>query len=289
VRAIYQARNEPLGPGDYKYEMYRGEYGFIRRLARFPKPYVALVPGITLGGGAGVSINGTLRVATDGTEVGMPEVLIGSTPDVGATRFLNRCPGHFGMYLALTGGRARTGDAIWAGLATHYVPRDRFAALTDVLAGVEWRAGQELGQVEEAIARFAERPPPASWPALQPAIDRVFGQDSIGAVLAALRRETGDWAKEALAAMERASPLSLAITFRQMQIGAHGIEIEQALALEFRIVQNILPRGDFFEGVRALLVEKDKKPRWRFPTVADIPDGEVDAYFASLGERELRF
>jgi enoyl-CoA hydratase len=181
----------------------------------------------------------------------------------------------------------RTGDAIYCGLATHYVPQDRLPALSEVLSDVSWRSGQERAQVEEVLARFAERAPEATFPALRPAIDRCFGQNNVEGILDALRSEPGDWAKEALEAMQRASPLSLKITFRQMRRGA--LDIEDALALEFRIIQNILPRGDFFEGVRALLVEKDKKPRWRFPTVADVPDEEVERAFASLGEHELRF
>jgi enoyl-CoA hydratase len=289
VRRIYDTRNTPPVPGDYKFEMYRREYLTIRRLHRLQKPYVALAHGLTLGGGMGISVNGTFCVATDGVEFGMPEVFIGTTPDVAATRFLHRCPGQIGMYLALTGGRLPMPDAIASGIATHYVPRDRFVALTGALTSIEFRAGRERDQVAEVLSRFAERPPDPTFRGVQPEIDRCFGRGSVEEILAALRSETGEWAKQALAAMQRASPLSLKLTFRQMRMGSADMPVEEALALEFRIVQHILPRGDMYEGVRALLVDKDKKPRWRFASVEQVPDEEVESCFASLGDRELRF
>jgi enoyl-CoA hydratase len=288
VRRIYDARHSPSVPGDYKYEMYRREYLTIRRLHRMRKPYVALTHGLTLGGGAGISLNGMFCVASDG-EFGMPEVFIGTTPDVAATRFLHLLPGEMGMYLALTGGRISMPDAVACGLASHYVPRDRYVALTGALTSIDFREGRERDQIEEAISRFAGWPPKPTFSAIQPAVDRVFGLDSVEAILEALRRETGDWARQALAAMQRASPLSLKLTFRQMRMGSVSMPVEEALALEFRIVQNILPRGDLYEGVRALLVDKDKKPRWRFASVEQVPDSEVESCFASLGDRELRF
>ena len=286
VRAIYQARGQTLGPGDYKYDLFREEYLFIRQLHRFPKPQIALAHGITMGGGAGLSINGRYRVATAGTVFAMPEVFIGSIADVGATRFFNLCPGFIGLYLALTGGRVGAADALYCGFATHYLPQDRFARLTDALAAEDLRNGAE--QVEEVLARFAGNPGEATLPALRPAIDRCFGKGSVEEIFAALQHEAGPWAKEALAAMQRASPLSLKITHRQMQMGA-GMELEAALALEFRIIQHLLGESDFYEGVRAVLVDKDKKPRWRFSSLAEVSEAEVERHFASLGERELRF
>ena len=286
VRAIYQARGRPLVRGEYGFDMFREEYLFIQRLHRFPKPWIALAHGITMGGGAGLCVNGSFRVATETTAIAMPEVFIGSIPDVGATRFLNACPGRIGLYLALTGSRVGAADALYCGLATHHVPQDRLGALTAALGEVEWRRGEESAQAGAVLARFSGTPGEATLPARRPAIDRCFGKRSVEAIVAALRQEPGGWAEEALTAMQRASPLSLKLVFRQMAVGA-GMEIEGALALEFRVIQHLLAEDDFYEGVRAVVVDKDRKPRWRFASLAQVSEDEVERHFASLGEREL--
>jgi enoyl-CoA hydratase len=288
VRAIYDARSHPSGAGDYKADFFREEYVLIQRVHRFPKPYIALVDGIAMGGGCGVSINGLVRVATERAVFAMPEVFIGLFPDVGASRFLNRCPGHVGRYLALTGTRVRAADALYCGFATHYVPHERIAAATDALAALDWRPGEAAAQAAAVVARFAGDPGPASLPALRPVIDRCFAGGTIEEIVAALQREDGDWAKDALAAIARASPLSLKITLRQMQLGI-GMEIEAALALEYRMTQHCMAAHDFFEGIRALLVDKDQQPRWQHRRLAEVSETEVASYFAELGERELRF
>ncbi len=288
VRAIYDVRAQPLGPGDYKFDLFREEYLFIRDLHRLAKPRVALCQGITMGGGAGLAINGSHRVATGSTVFAMPEIFIGSVTDVGATRFFNRCPGLVGHYLAMTGGRVGAADALYCGFATHFVLEDRFAALTEALGAIDWRDGSESAQVDGVLARFAADPQPATLPALRPAIDRCFGKGSVEEIVAALAQEEGAWAREALAAMQRASPLSLKLTLRQLRLGA-GMEIEAALALEFRLIQHLLAGGDFYEGVRAVLIDKDRKPRWRYASLAEVSEAEVERHFESLGERELRF
>jgi enoyl-CoA hydratase len=287
VRAIYDARHQS-GGGDYKADFFREEYCLIRRVHRFPKPYIALCDGITMGGGCGISINGSHRVATERTVFAMPEVHIGLFPDVGASRFLNRCPGRVGRYLALTGARLKAADALYCGFATHYVPHARLAELTAALAALDWRERDRRHQVDAMIARFAEDPGPASLPEIQAAIDRCFGGDSVEAIVAALEREDAPWAKDALAQIGRASPLSLKITFHQLELG-RGMEIEAALALEYRMTQHVMQGHDFFEGIRALLVEKDNAPRWQHASLAAVSASEVVGYFASLGERELRF
>ncbi len=213
VRAIYEARRQPAGAGDYKADFFREEYCLIQRVHRFPKPYVALCDGITMGGGCGISINGSHRVVTERSLFAMPEVHIGLFPDVGASRFLTRCPGQLGRYLALTGTRIRAADALYCGIATHYVPHARIGELTAALAGLDWRAGEARSLVDAAIARLADDPGPATLPALQGDIDRCFAGSSVEEIVAALGREEAAWAKEALAQIERASPLSLKITF----------------------------------------------------------------------------
>ena len=288
VRAIYDVRALPLGPGDYKFDLFREEYLFMRHLHRLAKPRIALCRGITMGGGAGLSINGSHRVATGSTVFAMPEIFIGSVTDVGATRFFNRCPGLVGHYLAMTGARAGAADALYCGFATHFVAQQNLARLTGALAAIDWREGAESAQIDQVLGRFETHPGEATLPALRPAIDRCFNQGSVEEIVAALQQEEGAWAKEALAAMQRASPLSLKLTLRQMRLGA-GMEIEAALVLEFRLIQHLLAGADFYEGVRAVLVDKDKKPRWRFSSLEEVSEAEVERHFESLGERELRF
>lgn len=285
VVAIYQARADRGGAG-YKVDFFREEYRLVQRVHRFPKPYVALMDGVTMGGGAGIAVNGSVRIATEATVFAMPEVQIGLFPDVGATRFLNLCPGRTGLYLALTGKRIGAADALQCGLATHFVPRERLAPLTAALAALEWR-DDAAAPIASEIARFAADPGAAKLPAMQADIDRVFAGDSVEAIAAALEREEGEWAGEARAAMALASPLSLKITFRQLR---HGVmPVEAALQLEYRLTQHIMDGHDFFEGIRALLVDKDRKPRWQHASLAAVSEAEVAAYFAPIGERELAF
>jgi enoyl-CoA hydratase len=288
VRAIYEARHHPGGSGDYKADFFREEYCLIQRVHRFPKPYVALCDGITMGGGCGISINGSHRVATERTIFAMPEVQIGLFPDVGASRFLTLCPGRIGRYLALTGTRIRAADALYCGFATHYVPHARLGELVAMLAALDWRAGEPRQLVDAAIARLAGDPGPGLLPALQAEIDRCFAGPSVEEIIASLERESAGWAKEALAQIARASPLSLKIAFRQLELGA-GMDIEAALALEYRMTQHVMQGHDFFEGIRALLIDKDNAPRWQHASPAAVSAAEVAGYFASLGERELRF
>jgi len=289
VRAIYDARHHPKGAGDYKADFFREEYWLIERVHRFPKPYVALMDGVAMGGGMGVSVNGSHRVATERSLCAMPEVHIGLFPDVGATRYLNFCPGKIGMYLALTGARVKAADMLLCGFATHYVRHERIEALVAAMGSVTWRAGEERAQVDALLAEFRDDPGPAPLAALRPAIDRCFSQPSVQAIHAALGREDGDWARDARVAIDRASPISLAFTFHQMKIGERGVDIEAALALEYRMTQHVMAAHDFYEGIRALLVDKDQNPRWEHRSIAEVGAAEVARYFENLGERELVF
>ncbi|MGB8183350.1 MAG: enoyl-CoA hydratase/isomerase family protein [Stellaceae bacterium] len=285
VRAIYDARQK--GSSDSA-DFFREEYSLIAHVHRFPKPYVALMDGIVMGGGAGISVNGSHRVATEKTLFDMPEVQIGLFPDVGASRFLNLCPGHIGLYLALTGRRIGAADACYCRFATHYVASAQLSALIDALAATRWRTGEARAQVDAVLTRFANNagaPPLAS---IQQHIDRVFAAPSVEAIMAALARETADWVNEAHAAMARASPLSLMITFRQLGLG-RGMSVEAALTLEYRLTRHMLAGHDFFEGIRAALVDKDNAPRWQPNCLRDVTRTAIVSHFVSLGERELQF
>jgi enoyl-CoA hydratase len=281
VRAVHASRHHPPGPGDYKTELFREEFHLMRHIHRFRKPWVALTHGITMGGGAGLSVNGSHCVASESTVFAMPEVFIGSFPDVAATRFLGRTPGKIGLFLSLTGARADAADAMSLGLARHFVPQARFAELTEALAS-------ESADVDPVLARFAADPGKSRLAALRPAIDRCFRHDTVEAIVSALRSEDSEWAKVALSAMDRASPLSLKLALRVNQEGA-ALEIEDALTLEYRAMMHVIAGPDFYEGVRAVLIDKDQKPRWRHSSLADVSEAEVESHFENLGDRELRF
>ena len=294
VRAVYEAGRGIKGDPELTSVFFAEEYRLIRDIHRFPKPYIAIIDGITMGGGAGISVNGAYRVATERTLFAMPETGIGLFPDVGATRFLSRCPGQVGRYLGLSGARLKASDALYCGFATHVVAQDRIEALTAALAGIEWHKVGEVEPVEALLAEFATAPEAAPLAALRPAIDRCFAADSIEAILEALAGEAGSggagslWAAETRAGLMAKSPTSLKVTLRQLTIG-RDYDVEQALKLEYRLTQHFMAAHDFYEGVRALLIDKDQAPRWQPASLAAVDDAMVEAYFAPLGDRELDF
>ncbi len=309
VRAVYEAGRGIGSDRELIQIFFREEYQLIHQIHRFPKPYVAIIDGITMGGGAGISVNGAYRVATERTWFAMPETAIGLFPDVGATRFLNRCPGRIGRYLGLTGARLRAADALYCGLATHVAGQEQVEALVAALGRTEWQAGGEKRQAEAVLSGFAADLGaadlgaadlgaadlgPAPLAALRPAIDRCFAGDTVEAILAALNAEAqadgamAGWAAETRAGLLTKSPTSLKVTLRQLSVG-RDYDLDQALILEYRLVQHIMAAHDFYEGVRAALIDKDQQPRWRPASLAEIDDAMIDRYFAPIGARELRF
>jgi enoyl-CoA hydratase len=262
---------------------WREEYCLNRRIKLYPKPYVALADGIVMGGGAGISVHGSHIIAGEHFTLAMPETGIGFFPDVGATFFLPRLPGNIGVYLALTGAGMTCGDALAFGVAAAHVPSARHADLMQRLIG-----GEDI-----AAAIGAESaPPPAS--ALDPqsqAIERCFSAATIPSILANLddAGQAGlDFARTAAHAIRSKSPSSLAIALRQMQIGAK-LDIGEALRTEFRIVSRIARGHDFYEGVRAVIIDKDRHPLWNPALIESIEPAGVEAYFAPLLKGELEF
>jgi enoyl-CoA hydratase len=294
VRAIAEAGRGIAGDPALTSVFFAEEYRLIRRIHRLAKPYIAIIDGITMGGGAGVSVNGAWRIATERTMLAMPETGIGLFPDVGATRFLNLAPGHIGRYLALTGARLGPADSLYCGFATHFVMRERVTALVEGLVHMRWLGGEERAQVEGALAAVTGDPGTPPLAARRAAIDRCFAPGTVEGVLDALAREAaeegadGEWAAETRAGLLKKSPTSLKITLRQLILG-EGYDIEAALALEYRLTQHFMQGHDFYEGVRAALIDKDQSPRWDPPTLAEVTDPIIDGYFAPLGPGELRF
>jgi enoyl-CoA hydratase len=266
--------------GDHAEQLtfWREEYQLNRRIRTYPKPIVALVDGIVMGGGVGVSINASHRVAGERFVFAMPEVGIGLFPDVGGTFFLPRLAHRAGVYFALTGLRADSSDALAFGLAQTFVPSAAFEGLADALEG--------QSPVEATFARFAHPLPPSKLMNEANGLEACFSHGSRDAIFAALAdAERGGFAfaGPACAAMLDKSPTSQAIALRQMALG-HSIDFDEALRVEYRIVSRVCRGRDFYEGVRALIVEKDNRPQWSAPP----SQAEVDAYFAPLAD-ELRF
>lgn len=294
VRAVYESGRGIGGDPDLPAVFFREEYTLIRAIHRFPKPYIAIIDGITMGGGAGISVNGAYRVATERTLFAMPETGIGLFPDVGATRFLNCCPAHVGRYLGLTGARLNAADALYCGFATQAIDSDHIEALLGELSQASWRPERVREVVEACLERFAVTPSVGTLEALQPAVDRCFSGDCVEAILDALEAEAvgggayADWAKETRTALLTKSPTSLKITFRQLNIGRE-YDLDAALSLEYRLTQHFMAAHDFYEGVRAMLIDRDRKPQWRPATLAEITDSMIDTYFTPIGDRELRF
>jgi len=260
---------------------WRDEYLLNAAVKRYPKPYVALVDGIVMGGGVGVSVHGSHRVAGDRFQFAMPEVGIGFFPDVGATWFLPRLAGEIGAYCALTGERLKAADAVAAGVATHRVRSARFPDLVDALCG-------DIS-VDATLAAFAEPAEKGEVVARRQSIDRLFAAAGIEAILAGLEREAkagsadAEWAAKIAAVVRGKSPTSLRIALQQMRRGK-GWTFEECMRAEFRIVSRIIREHDFYEGVRAVIVDKDNKPRWRPSTLAEVTAAMVEAHFAPLAE-----
>lgn len=261
---------------------WRTEYRCNAAVKHFGKPYVALLDGFVMGGGVGLSIHGTHRIATDRTTFAMPETFLGLFPDVGGTYFLPRLHGATGMYLGLTGWRLKGIDCVALGIAQALVPHDQLVALEAALANTNGSAED----VTAIVNAFAEPVGDAPILAHRAAIDRHFNQDSVEAILASLKSDRDPWAVAQLGALSKYSPLALKITFRQIRTGA-ALSFDDCMRLEWRLASRIAAGREFYEGVRALLVDKDNAPQWLPSTLAEISDGDIDAYFAPMPGNEL--
>jgi len=260
---------------------WREEYQLNIRIKRYSKPYVALIDGIVMGGGVGVSLHGSHRVAGERYLFAMPEVGIGFFPDVGATYALPRLPGQFGMYLALTGERVKRADACMLGLATHSVASADIPELREALVAGE--------PVDAALRRFAAAPGPAPLEEEKALIDSCFSASSVAAILQRLDESAAggsDFAAKTAAGMRSKSPTSMGIAFEQVRRGA-SLGFEEAMKVEFRIVSRIGDGHDFYEGVRAVIIDKDNRPRWQPETIEALDPAVVERHFADLGGNEL--
>ncbi|HZD24832.1 MAG TPA: enoyl-CoA hydratase/isomerase family protein [Alphaproteobacteria bacterium] len=275
----------------YPYDFYRDEYRLNAYIYHYPKPYIALIDGIDMGGGVGVSVHGSHRVVSERIVFAMPETGIGLFPDVGGSHFLPRLPGELGMYMAMTGARLKAADAVYAGVGDAYLPSDRLDALVAALAEAEYRRGARTA-VGRVIREFAEEPGESELAAQRERIDDAFGRDSVEEIVAALEAEGDDWARKTVQTMRTKSPTSMKIAFRQIRNGA-TLDFDDCMRMEYRIANGCIAGHDFYEGVRAVVIDKDQAPQWQPPRLEDLTDVDIDPYFEKepaggdldLGER----
>ncbi|MZE51924.1 enoyl-CoA hydratase/isomerase family protein [Streptomyces sp. SID5770] len=276
IRAIHEdARTGGTASADF----WRDEYRLNARIARYPKPYVALMDGIVMGGGVGVSAHGTVRVVTERSRVAMPETGIGFVPDVGGTYLLGLAPGELGVHLALTGAVVGAADALLCGLADHFVPSERLPELADDLARTS---------VHGALARHVQTPPPGELAAAREWIDRCYAADTVEDVLARLSDSGVPAAKQAADLLLAKSPTALKVTLASVRRARRLGPLERVLEQEYRVSCAALSSPDLVEGIRAQVIDKDRTPRWSPATLAGVGAADVDRFFAPLGARELR-
>ncbi len=268
-------RNSALNDGGTSgRQFFHDEYQLNHLLFTYPKPVVAFMDGITMGGGVGISQPARFRVATENTRLAMPETGIGLFPDVGGGWYLSRLPGRIGAFLALTGARLDGAECLAVGLATHYLPA---AALADAKARIA--AGEEAGAV---LGSLAVEPPPARILASRADIDRLFASDQLEDILAALEADPGEWAAKELATLRTKSPQTCKVALRQLATSAGLPDFGANMAMEYRIASRVLTRPDFAEGVRAVIVDKDNAPTWNPATAEGVTGELLDAIFAPL-------
>lgn len=257
------------------------EYSLNWLLDCFTKPTVSLIDGVVMGSGVGITLYGTHRVAGERYRFAMPETGIGLFPDDGVSWAFAQMPDEIGMYLALTGRAIGRADAYRLGVATHCIAAARFAEIRTALGDAD--------PVDPVLDRCHEDPGPGDLEALQPVIGACFGGDSVETIVAALSAERGvarEWAKGVLQELARCSPISLKVTHRQVR-GARRLDLSATLIQDFRLASRFMQGQDFYEGVRATLIDRDHAPTWRPARLEDVGDAMVDAYFAPLGADEL--
>ncbi|MFD8636296.1 enoyl-CoA hydratase/isomerase family protein [Streptomyces sp. NPDC059533] len=278
IRAIHDdAKAGTTASADF----WRDEYRLNAHIARYPKPYVALMDGIVMGGGVGVSAHGSVRIVTERSRVAMPETGIGFVPDVGGTWLLGRAPGLLGTHLALTGAAVGAADAILCGLADHFVPAAALPELTAELAAAP---------AAEVLRRHAEVPPPGELAERRAWIDRCHAADTVEEIVERLYAEGDPAAKETAETILAKSPTALKTTLAALRRAADLTTLPQVLAQEFRVSCNALTSPDLVEGIRAQVVDKDRSPRWSPARLEEVAAADVDRFFAPLGAgRELTF
>ncbi|AUR07953.1 enoyl-CoA hydratase/isomerase family protein [Phaeobacter inhibens] len=268
--------------GDYDYgrRFWRDEYRMNARIFEYPKPVVSFLQGFVMGGGVGLGCHGTHRIVGDSTKIAMPEVGIGLIPDVGGTLMLALAPGRLGEYLGLTGARMTAADAIYAGFADHYIPETRWP---DLISELEQTGRADL------LAEAAETAPAGTLAPMYDDIGRNFGGETLTDILTALDHDDSSFADATLKTLRRNAPLSMACTvelLHRLRLGTMGIR--KALELEYRFTHRAMEKGDFLEGIRAQIIDKDRQPKWQYAD-RDVPATAVSQMLMPLATQTLQF
>jgi enoyl-CoA hydratase len=276
IVAIYR---DTLDGGHETARFWADEYKLNALIARYPKPYVAVMDGVVLGGGVGVSAHASVRIVTERTKLGMPETGIGFVPDVGGTFLLSRAPGELGTHVALTAGAITGPDAIALGLADFYVSSDKLPALAEELV---------QGEVHTTVQEFAQNYyPPSALAGERGWIDDCYASDDVLSILDALQYASAPAARDASERIRAKSPTALQVTLESLRRARRLSLLEEALDQEYRVSLRCLAGSDFPEGIRAQVIDKDRNPRWSPPSLAEVSTEAVEAYFADLGPTEL--
>jgi enoyl-CoA hydratase len=281
IRALYDAAKS----GDTLPERFWAtEYYLDALIARYPKPFIAVMDGLVMGGGVGLSTHAAHRIVTERSAVALPEVGIGFFPDIGASYWLARTPGFAGTYLALTGERANANDSIGCGLADMHIASARLAELPQTLA--ECRSNDD---VRACLRALASAPAPGKIEAARPWIDACFSADTVEGIVGRLAVAKDDGAQAALATMRKMSPTSLKVTLRNVRDAARFQRLEESFQQDYRIALACITGHDFIEGIRAQIVDKDRNPRWQPDTLEGVTPAIVDRHFENVSDLELHF
>uniref|UniRef100_A0A2R5LIQ0 3-hydroxyisobutyryl-CoA hydrolase, mitochondrial n=1 Tax=Ornithodoros turicata TaxID=34597 RepID=A0A2R5LIQ0_9ACAR len=287
VKTIALTRGQP---SELRDKFFREEYRLNNLIASLTIPYVALLDGVTMGGGVGLSIHGTFRVATERTVFAMPETAIGFFPDVGGSYFLPRLPGKLGLYLGLTGYRMVGWDVIKGRVATHFASSQRLQYVEEDLMRLNTPNVSDIDKVllkhqDQCEADFRKE---FTLKKHMGRINSAFDAPSVEKILENLRKDTSEWAKDQVAILEKACPLSMKVAFKELKEGA-ALTLQDALKMEFRISQRFMEANNFYEGVSSVLIDRSATPKWDPPTLEQCTDEMVNAYFAPLPvEKELK-
>ena len=284
IRALWESSKVK---GDLGKILWREEYILNARIKKFPKPYVAFMDGIVMGGGVGLSAHSSHRVVTERTKLAMPEVGLGFFPDVGGTWLLSHSPGEIGTYFGLSGQTMNGPDAVHAGFADAVVPSGQLAGLREALTRV--RTGITFAEVKALIGGFATGETAGPVAAMQSKIDTWFAHDRMEDIVAALRSDGSELALSTLKTLGEKSPRGMVVALKLLRLARASSSLEQCLVREYRAALEVFASDDFREGVRAAVIDKDRNPKWSPPRIEDVTPAMVAPYFAEIGADELRF
>lgn len=282
IRALYDNQKDNLAAS---LRFFETEYRLNYLIGSYPKPIVSMVDGIVMGGGAGLAMHSSHRIGTENTLFAMPETGIGLFPDIGASYFLQKCPGWLRVFLGLTGTRLRIADCCYAKVIDYFVPSNQLAEVLAALCATSL-PGNARQAVSDVILNFAVSPDEAPLKAHQFLIDGIFSTDTIEDMLRYLENDASPWAQIVAEHLQQKSPLSLKVTLEALR-RAKGCSLGDCLRQDFHLAQSFLTSHDLYEGIRAVLIDKDMQPQWQPTQLGDVSDSDCDTYFSTHNKKDL--